>query len=54
MAYTLGSIVIDPVVTDDNEVDVEARIEGTLQYVTAMGMLEMTKPILDDLITDGD
>jgi len=52
VAYSLGTIVIDLVMTDDNDIQVQARIEGTLQYVTAMGMLEMTKPLLDDLIND--
>ena len=38
--------------TPDGDLLVSARSEGQLQYVTAMSMLEMTKPILDDLINE--
>ena len=53
-SVVLGSLGIDLVATPDGDLLVSARSEGQLQYVTAMGMLEMTKPILDDLINDGD
>lgn len=51
-SVVLGSLIIDLVATPDGDLLVSARYEGQLQYVTAMGMLEMTKPILDDLINE--
>lgn len=51
-SVVLGSLIIDLVATPDGDLLVSARSEGQLQYVTAMGMLEMTKPILDDLINE--
>lgn len=51
-SVVLGSLIIDLVATPDGDLIVSARSEGQLQYVTAMGMLEMTKPILDDLIDE--
>ncbi|QNL30958.1 hypothetical protein SEA_CHEETO1_4 [Microbacterium phage Cheeto1] len=50
----LGSIVIDLVATEDGDLQVVSNIEGTLQYVTAMGMLEMTKQNLDDHLGGDD
>lgn len=50
----LGSIVIDLSATSDGELIVSSRIEGTLQYVTALGMLEMAKETLDAHLEGGD
>ena len=51
-SVVLGSLIIGLVATPDGDLLVLARSEGQLQYVTAMGMLEMVKPLLDDLIND--
>ncbi len=53
-SVVLGSLVIDLVATPDGDLLVAARSEGTLQYVTALGMLEMAKETLDDLINDDE
>lgn len=54
MAMTLGSITVTLDVLDDGSLDVNITTEGTLQYVTAMGMLEMAKESLDTLLNDED
>ena len=45
----LGSIIIDLLIAEDGSLQVSARTEGSIQYITAMGMLEMAKPIMDEL-----
>jgi hypothetical protein len=50
----LGSIIIDLVVAREGDLQVSARIEGTIQYVTAMGMLEMAKPMMGQIISEDE
>ncbi len=48
----LGSITVDLVVGEDGQITVESTVEGTIQYVTGLGMLEMAKQNLDGLVGD--
>ncbi|QZE10293.1 hypothetical protein SEA_LUNA18_5 [Microbacterium phage Luna18] len=50
----LGSVIIDLVATDDGDLIVQPRVEGTIQYVTGMGMLAMAMQDLDVLLADDE
>lgn len=54
MSVTLGSIIIDLVATETGEIQVASRVEGTIQYVTGMGMLAMAMQDLDEMIKEQD
>lgn len=48
----LGSIIITLEATPEGVLEVGTRIEGTLQYITALGMVEMAKPTLEELANE--
>lgn len=50
----MGSIVIDLVATPEGGLEVWPRVEGTVQYVTGMGMLAMAMQDLQTLLEDDE
>lgn len=48
----LGALRVELVAWPDGKLTVRTDLEGVLQYVTAMGMLEMAKGSLDELLGD--
>lgn len=48
----LGSITVELVIDDVGALEVRSTVDGTIQYVTGLGMLEMAKQNLDGLVGD--
>lgn len=48
----LGKIVVELRCDDDGQLLVYTSIEGNIQYVTGVGMLEMAKGSLDEIMAD--
>lgn len=53
-SVVLGALRVELIAHPDGELTVSTDVEGVLQYVTAMGMLEMAKGSLDELLGDDE
>jgi len=51
---SVGTITIDLFIDGDGAMIVSTGIDGDLQYLIAMGMLEMAKGSLDEVLGDDD
>lgn len=49
---TLGKIVVELQCDDSGELLVYTAVEGEIQYVTGLGMLEMAKGGLEEIVSE--